>query len=176
VISGLQGCLLCCVAVVAGVVPDAEGAEALSADGALAAALEEVGRLRAENAELRASLAEVLARDAERDAELERLRAAFAVLQRMLFGRSSEKSRPEPPAGDGGGDAAGEGGLRGGGRGSGTGVKRGPGARAGRRDYSHLPRFEVSWDFPGQGYCSRSAGSRSRSWGITGPGSSWTGR
>ena len=27
------------------------------------------------------------------------------------------------------------------------------GARAGRRDYSHLPRFEVSWDFPGGGYC-----------------------
>ena len=38
-------------------------------------------------------------------------------------------------------------------RGSGTGRKRGPGARAGRRDYSHLPRFEVFWDFPGGGYC-----------------------
>ena len=32
-------------------------------------------------------------------------------------------------------------------------MKRGPGARAGRRDYSHLPRFEVFWDFPGGGYC-----------------------
>ncbi len=53
-------------------------------------------------------LAEVLARDAERAAEMEKLRADFAVLQRMLFGRSSEKSRPEPPAGDGGGDAAGD--------------------------------------------------------------------
>ena len=31
--------------------------------------------------------------------------------------------------------------------------KRGPGARAGRRDYSHLPRVEVVWDFPGGGYC-----------------------
>ncbi len=31
--------------------------------------------------------------------------------------------------------------------------KRGPGARAGRRDYSHLPRFKVVWDFPGGGYC-----------------------
>jgi transposase len=153
VISWLQGCLLCCVAVAAGVVPDAEGAEALSGDGALAAALDEVGRLRAENAELRVSLAEVLARDAERDAEMEKLRADFAVLQRMLFGRSSEKSRPEPPAGDGGGDAAGDGSQRGGDRGSGKGVKHGPGARAGRRDYSHLPRFEVFWDFPGGGYC-----------------------
>jgi transposase len=143
--------LLCCVAVAAGVVPDAEGAEALSVDGALAAALDEAGRLRAENAGLRASLAEVLARDAERDAEMERLRADFAVLQRMLFGRSSEKSRPDPPAGDGGGAAAGDGRQRDGG--SGNGVKRGPGARAGRRDYSHLPRFEVSWDFPGGGYC-----------------------
>jgi transposase len=145
--------LLCCVAVAAGVVLDAEGAEALSGDSALAAALEEIGRLRAENAELRVSLAEVLARDAERDVELEKLRADFAVLQRMLFGRSSEKSRPEPPAGDGGGDAAGDGGQQGGDRGSGKGVKRGPGARAGRRDYSRLPRVEVFWDFPGGGYC-----------------------
>ena len=132
---------------------DAEGAEAPSGDGALAAALEKIGRLRAENAELRVSLAEVLARDAEREAELERLRADFAVLQRMLFGRSSEKSRPEPPAGDGGGDDAGGGGGRDRGRESGRNVKRGPGARAGRRDYSHLPRFEVFWDFPGGGYC-----------------------
>ena len=37
--------------------------------------------------------------------------------------------------------------------GTGAGRKRGPGARAGRRDYSHLPRFEVFWDFPGGGYC-----------------------
>jgi hypothetical protein len=33
-------------------------------------------------------------------------------------------------------------------RGNGGGVKRGPGARSGRRDYSHLPRFEMFWDFP----------------------------
>ena len=43
--------------------------------------------------------------------------------------------------------------VRGRDRGSGTGRKRGPGARAGRRDYSRLPRFEVFWDFPGGGYC-----------------------
>ena len=140
------------MAVAAGAVLDAEDAEALSGDSALAAALEEIGRLRAENAELRVSLAQVLARDAERDAELEQLRADFAVLQRMLFGRSSEKSRPEPPASDGDGDAAGGGGQDGE-RGRGAGRKRGPGARAGRRDYSHLPRFEVLWDFPGGGYC-----------------------
>ena len=136
--------------VAAGVVLDAEGAEALSGDDVLAAVLEENRRLRAENAELRVSLAEVLARDAERDAELERLRADLAVLQRLVFGRSSEKSRPEPPPGDGG--AADES-ARDGKRGSGAGRKRGPGARAGRRDYSHLPRFEVFWDFPGGGYC-----------------------
>jgi transposase len=144
---------MCRVTVAAGVIGDAEDAEALSGDSLLAAALEEIGRLRAENAELRVSLAEVLARDAERAAEMEKLRADFAVLQRMLFGRSSEKSRPGPPAGDGGGDAAGDGGQQGGDRGSGKDVKRGPGARAGRRDYSRLPRFEVFWDFPGGGYC-----------------------
>src|SRR5260221_5351016 len=101
----------------------------------LAAVLrEEDGRLRAENA--------------EQAAELERVRADLAVLQRMVFGRSSERARPEPSA-DGG--DAGEGRDL---RGSGTGgKKRGPGARAGRRDYSHLPRVEVGWDFGGGGGC-----------------------
>jgi transposase len=137
--------LLCCVAVAAGVVGDAEAslldalAEALEANRQLS---ELAGGLIEENARLRA-------RDAERDVEFEKLRADFAVLQRMLFGRSSERSRPEPA---GGGDAAGDGGQD---RehGSGTGRKRGPGARAGRRDYPRLPRFEVFWDFPGGGYC-----------------------
>jgi transposase len=144
------------VAVTAGVAWDAEGAEALSAECVLAEALEANRRLSelaegltGENALLREGVARLAARDAERDAELEKLRADLAVLQRMLFGRSSEKSRPGPP---GDGDAVGEGG---GGRerGSGTGKERGPGARAGRRDYSRLPRFEVFWDFPGGGYC-----------------------
>jgi hypothetical protein len=90
---------------------------------------EENARLREENA--------------AQAAELEELRAGLAVLQRMVFGRSSEKS----PAGPGAGGAAGRD------RANGTGGKRGPGARAGRRDYSHLPRFEVIWDFPGGGYC-----------------------
>jgi len=150
--------LLWCVAVAAGVVPDVEGAGVLPGDE-LAAALEANRQLSEmadglleENAGLRAALAEVLARDAERDAEMGRLRADLAVLQRLLFGRSSERSRPERPAGGGDGDAAGDGGQSGE-RGGGKGVKRGPGARAGRRDYSHLPRVEVIWDFPGGGYC-----------------------
>ena len=97
----------------------------------LAAALEANERLSA--------LAEELREDNER------LRADLAVLQRMLFGRSSERARPEPPPADGGGDAGPDGAQR-------KGRPRGPGARAGRRDYSHLPRAEVIWDFEG-GYC-----------------------
>ena len=141
------------MAVAAGVVPGLEGAEAPSWE-VLAEALEANRQLSGladglieENAGLRAALAEVLARDAERDAGLEKMRADLAVLQRLLFGRSSEKQHPEPPAGDG--DAAGQGGDRG----DRTGRERGPGARAGRRDYSHLPRVEVVWDFGGGGYC-----------------------
>ena len=113
----------------------------------LAAALEAnrelarlAGELREENARLRAE-------NAGQAAELEKLRADLAVLQRMVFGRSSERSRPEPPGSD---TAPGPGRP---GAGTGTGSKRGPGARAGRRDYSHLPRVEVAWDFPGGGYC-----------------------
>ena len=65
----------------------------------------------------------------------------------MVFGRSSERARPEPSADGGAQDQGGE-------RGSGAGgKKRGPGARAGRRDYSHLPRVEVIWDFGDGGYC-----------------------
>jgi len=131
------------------VLPGDELAAALEANRQLS---EMADGLLEENAGLRAALAEVLARDAERDAEMGRLRADLAVLQRLLFGRSSERSRPERPAGGGDGDAAGDGGQSGE-RGGGKGVKRGPGARAGRRDYSHLPRVEVIWDFPGGGYC-----------------------
>ena len=114
----------------------------------------ENARLRGDNARLREDNARLRARDAERDAELERVRADLAVLQRMLFGRSSERSRPAPPGrADAGEDGGGDNGDRGRDRGSGPGVRRGPGARAGRRDYSHLPRFEMFWDFPGGGYC-----------------------
>ena len=120
-------------------------AAALEANRQLA---EMAGELREENARLREENARLLERDAERDAKLDRMRTDLAVLQRMLFGRSSERSRPEPGAGDDG--AGGE--RQGGAGGSGTG-RRGPGARAGRRDYSHLPRFKVVWDFEGGGYC-----------------------
>jgi transposase len=147
--------LLCCVTVAAGVVPVLEGAEASLGD-VLAAALEAnremallAAELREENARLREENSGLRAENAGQAAELENLRADLAVLQRMLFGRSSERSRPEPAAGDDGADRGGE---RQDGPG-GSGNKRGPGARAGRRDYSQLPRFKVVWDFPGGGYC-----------------------
>ena len=112
----------------------------------LAAALDANRELARLTAELREENEGLRAENAEQAAELGKLRADLAVLQRMVFGRASERSRPEPPGRAG--DAAG-----GQGAGTGTGRKRGPGARAGRRDYSHLPRFEVFWDFPGGGYC-----------------------
>ena len=114
----------------------------------LAAALEAnqdlarlAGNLREENARLREE-------NAEQAAELDRLRADLAVLQRMVFGRSSERARPGPAVRE---DEAGGDGERG--RAGGKGGRRGPGARVGRRDYSHLPRFKAVWDFPGGGYC-----------------------
>ena len=73
----------------------AEAGADLSLWDALAAALEAnrqlaelTGKLREENARLREDNARLRARDAERDAELYRVRADLAVLQRMLFGRS----------------------------------------------------------------------------------------
>lgn len=145
--------MLCFVVAAAGVVLDPEGPEASLRD-VLAAALEANGglarlaaELREENGRLREENARLRAGNAEQAAELGKLRADLAVLQRMVFGRASERSRPESSGRD---DAGGE---RGRDPQSGTGKKRGPGARAGRRDYSHLPRFEVFWDFPGGGYC-----------------------
>ena len=133
--------------VAAGVVPDSEGAEASLRD-VLAAALDANREMARLAAELREENARLRAENAEQAAELERVRADLAVLQRMVFGRSSERARPEPSAD--GGDAGQGRDLRGSGTG---GKKRGPGARAGRRDYSHLPRVEVAWDFGGGGYC-----------------------
>ena len=114
----------------------------------LAAALDANRELARLTAELREENERLRAENAEQAAELGELRADLAVLQRMVFGRSSERLRPEPPPADGGGAQD-----QGRDRGSGTGGKRGPGARAGRRDYSHLPRVEVVWDFGGGGYC-----------------------
>jgi transposase len=107
-----------------------------------------VAQLREENAALRAENQRLRERDEQRQAEFERVSADLAVLQRLLFGRSSERAR----AGAEGGDSAGSAGADAGER-TGGGGKRGPGGRAGRRDYSHLPRVEVVWDFDGGGWC-----------------------
>jgi transposase len=124
-------------------------ADVASLREALAAALEANECWERTAAELREALAGRDAEIARQSAELERVSAALAVLQRMVFGDSSERSRPEPPApqDEGGGEPAP------GGTGGDKGRPRGPGARAGRRDYSHLPRVEVIWDFEGGGYC-----------------------
>jgi transposase len=160
--------LLWSVTAVADVAADAGGAVASSGGGVpaeelLARALEVIERQSAELRGLRGQNAELARQSAglrEQNTELRELVAGqaarlaeanetIAVLQRMVFGRKSEKDRPEPAADDG--DPAGDGGgVPSGGKGK---VKRGPGARAGRRDYSRLPRVEVIWDFPGGGYC-----------------------
>jgi transposase len=129
------------------------GSSEESLRAALAVVLEENRELRRVAAELGEDNAELRERDARRERELDRLRADLTVLQRMLFGRSSERSRSGPSAGDvGDGAGVGDAGEQGG-DGGGPGKKRGPGARSGRRDYSDLPRVEVVWDFPGGGYC-----------------------
>jgi transposase len=141
-------CLLWFVAAAAGVLADGDGAGSPSAGGAspeelLARALGVIDRQSARIDELarqNTELRELAARQADQLAEAN---AAIAVLQRMLFGRSSEKSGAAPGGSgdDDDDDDAGPG--DGGNRGSGKKVKRGPGARSGRRDYSGLPRFEV---------------------------------
>jgi hypothetical protein len=102
-------------------------------------------RLRAENERLRAENERLRERDAQREAELERVSAELAVLQRLVFGRSSERARPDDAGrgGEGSGDScAGDTDGR-----PGSGRPRRGRQRAGRRDYSHLPRVEVVWDF-----------------------------
>jgi transposase len=111
----------------------------------LAAALEANERWERTAAGLLADNERLREENARQSAELERVSAALAVLQRMVFGDSSERSRPAPPAPQGAGGGPAPGGNQG--------RPRGPGARAGRRDYSHLPRVEVIWDFEGGGYC-----------------------
>jgi len=148
VISGVYGCLLWFVAA-GGALAEADALVRL--EGSLAQALEANERLAALVERQREEIARLGEQLAARNGELGRVHAELVVLKRMLFGRSSERARPSPA--DGGGDGDGDGGDEvrpaGGGK-SGT---RGPGARAGRRDYSHLPRVEVVWDFPGGGYC-----------------------
>ncbi|HYS40948.1 MAG TPA: hypothetical protein VEO01_35495, partial [Pseudonocardiaceae bacterium] len=140
------------MAVLAGVVAEAD-ADAWLRD-ALARALEANQRWERLAEQLREENARLRERDAQREAELERVSAELAVLQRLVFGRSSERARP---------DAAGSGADCGAGAGAGAsasaggrvvgGSRRGRGGQAGRRDYSHLPRVEVLWDFDDGGYC-----------------------
>jgi transposase len=156
------------VAVAAGVVPDSVDAEASLRD-VLAAALYANRELARLTAELRKENERLRAENAEQAAELGKLRADLAVLQRMVFGRSSERSRPEPPGGAG--DAVG-----GQGAGTGTGRKRDPGRGQGGEITRTCPGSRCSGIFPAAGTAARNAGSRSRRWTITGPGSSWTGR
>ncbi len=154
--------------VAAGVVPVPEGAEASLWD-ALAAALEANREMAQLAAALREENARLRAENAQQAAELERLRADLAVFQRMLFGKSSERSRQGSGGAAGGGEPGRDGGsgrsgkrVRGGGRGGGI-TRTCPSSRC-----SGISRVA--------GTAARSAGSRSRRWGITGPGSSWTGR
>jgi transposase len=145
--------LLWSVTAAAGVLAGADGAGSPSAEDLLARALEVIDRQSARIDELTRQNEELTRQNEElRDLvagqadQLAEANATIAVLQRIVFGRSSEKSGPAP-----GGDGPGEGGKPGSGKKKQ--VKRGPGARSGRRDYSGLPRFEVFWDFPGGGYC-----------------------
>jgi transposase len=144
--------LLCFVMVPAGFVAEADAAAWLKDAPVRALEANErweqmAAELQAENARLREENGRLREELAGRDAELERVNAELAVLQRLVFGRSSERARPEAA---GGGDGKQGRDLAGGGEG---GRRRGPGARAGRRDYSQLPRVEVIWDFPGGGHC-----------------------
>jgi hypothetical protein len=77
--------LLCRVAVAAGVVAEADADAWLKE--ALARALEANERWERTAAELRAE-------NARLRGELERVNAELAVLQRLVFGRSSERARP----------------------------------------------------------------------------------
>lgn len=118
-------------------------------------------RLREENAALREENQRLRERDERLQAEFERVSADLAVLQRLLFGRSSERTRADTAGGD---DADAGGGTGSGGKRGGEG-RRGPGGRAGRRDYSRLPRVEVIWDFDGGGWCCPGCGERAEALG-----------
>jgi hypothetical protein len=122
------------VRVAAGFVPDSGDAEASLRD-VLAAALDANRELARLMAELREENGRLRAENAEQAAELGKLRADLVVLQRMAFGRSSERSRPEPPGGAG--DAAG---------GQGAGITR------------TCPGSRCSGIFPGAGTAARNAG------------------
>jgi transposase len=135
-----------------GVLAEADSLARLeSLESLLARALEANEQLATLARRQREEIARLREELAARDGELGRVNAELVMLKRMLFGRSSEQARTSTA--DGGGDGDGDGGDEVRPAGGGKSGKRGPGARAGRRDYSHLPRVEVVWDFPGGGYC-----------------------
>jgi hypothetical protein len=155
----------------AGVPAGADGARTPSGGGAsaeelLARALEVIEQqsvriddlarqnteLREQNAQLAGASEELRELVGGQAAQLTEANATIAVLQRIVFGRSSEKSGPAPDGdGDGDGDGddddddddAGDGGKPGSGKRKQ--VKRGPGARSGRRDYPGLAR-SLPWN------------------------------
>jgi predicted nuclease with TOPRIM domain len=93
--------LLCFVTAVTGVLPEADADAGLR--DVLARVLEANERWEQLAAELREENAQLREELARRDAELERVNAELAVLQRLVFGRSSERARPEAGQDDGGG-------------------------------------------------------------------------
>src|SRR6266496_2370033 len=107
-----------------------------------------------------ASLRDVLAAALDANRELARLAAELREENERL--RAENAVPAMPPAGRVPGPAGGGSAARGHGRGGGI-TRTCPGSRC-------------SGIFPGAGTAARNAGSRSRRWAITGPGSSWTGR
>jgi len=140
------------VTVWAGVAAEADAGA--SVRDALARALEACERGERAAAELRAENAVLRQELAQRDAQIEEMAAELAVLKRLVFGRSSERARPEAPAGDeGGGGSAGqdcEGGSRS--------RPRGPGARAGA-DWLRTPDAALSLGEPDIAFLQAGTGS-----------------
>src|SRR5262249_58334119 len=98
-------------------------------------------QLRADNAQLRVENVGLRERDAQREAEFERVSAELAVLTRLVFGRSSERAAGGESAGSesaGGGDEGGGEPAAGGGSVGSRPRRRG---RAGdkRRGFSEMP-------------------------------------
>ena len=140
--------MLWLVTVAAEILADADGAGGAFAGELLARALEVIDRqsariedLTRQNTELR----ELAGRQAEQLAEAN---ATIAVLQRMVFGRSSEKSGPAPDGSGSDGAAAGDGGNPGSGKKKR--VKRGPGARSGAAGLSGASAVRGVLGFPGR--------------------------
>ncbi|WP_239395013.1 hypothetical protein [Frankia sp. CiP3] len=160
------------------VVEDAQASEAR-----LAAVLQENRQLRVDNAwlvegnvQLCEENHELREQQAQQAAELERLRADLAVLQRLLFGRSSERSCPEASGGEAadGAVVTGRRALAATAAGRSRGGARGRGRVGGTTQTRRGSR--CSGISRKAGIAAHSAVSRSRCLVITCPGSNWTGR